>query len=137
MVLSPSERKEKDQIDLLIIQEIAETGKIEGLAYLWVVSKMQELASGKDVTDVFHGVRRELRQQATITKSIKSALRCETYRRESEESDDRKIPLDPDIFERVSIEVFEETGEKRAYGTIKEDWESWGGFLKNLPRVIN
>ena len=76
MVLTPAQKKDKDQIDLLMIQEIAETGKIEGLAYLWVVSKLRELASGKDVTDVFHGVRRELRQQATITKSIKSALKC-------------------------------------------------------------
>ena len=135
MVFNSSQKKEKDQIDLLMIQEIAETGKIEGLAHLWVVSKMRELASGKDVTDVFHGVRRELRQQATITKSIKSALKCEKYRRESEASETRKTPLDPDIFERVSREISEEIGEKRGYGTIKEDWEYWGQDLKKLPHV--
>lgn len=137
MALNPSERKDKDQIDLLMIQEIAETGRIEGLAHLWVVSKMRELASGKDVTDVFHGVRRELRQQATITKSIKSALKCEKYRRESEESGKRKIPLDPAIFDRVSREISEETGEKRDYGTIKEDWKSWGEYLKKLPHITD
>lgn len=137
MVLTPAQKKDKDQIDLLMIQEIAETGKIEGLAHLWVVSKMRELASGKDVTDVFHGVRRELRQQATITKSIQSALKCEKYRRESEESGKRKIPLDPDIFERVSREISEEMGEKRDYGTIKEDWKSWGEYLKKLPHVTD
>ena len=137
MVLTPAQKKDKDQIDLLMIQEIAETGKIEGLAHLWVVSKMRELASGKDVTDVFHGVRRELRQQATITKSIQSALKCEKYRRESEESGKRKIPLDPDIFERVSREISEEMGEKRDYGTIKEDWKSWGEYLKKLPHITD
>lgn len=136
-MLTPAQKKDKDQIDLLMIQEIAETGKIEGLAHLWVVSKMRELASGKDVTDVFHGVRRELRQQATITKSIQSALKCEKYRRESEESGKRKIPLDPDIFERVSREISEEMGEKRDYGTIKEDWKSWGEYLKKLPHVTD
>ena len=137
MVLTPVQKKEKDQIDLLMIQEIAETGRIEGLAYLWVVSKMRELASGKDVTDVFHGVRRELRQQGTVTKSIKSALKCEKYRRESEASDTRKTPLDPDIFEQVSKEISEELGEKRDYGTIKEDWKSWGEYLKKLPHVTD
>ena len=137
MVLTPAQKKDKDQIDLLMIQEIAETGRIEGLAHLWVVSKMRELASGKDVTDVFHGVRRELRQQATITKSIKSALKCEKYRRESEESGKRKIPLDPAIFDRVSREISEETGEKRDYGTIKEDWKSWGEYLKKLPHITD
>jgi len=132
MVLT-RKQKDKDQIDLLMIQEIAESGKIEGLTHLWVVLKMRELASGKNVTDVFHGVHRELRQQETITTSIKCALKCEEYRRIPPESGKRRIPLDPDIFDRVSREFEEETGEKRVYETIKEDWRSWGRFLKKLP----
>lgn len=135
MALNPDQRKNKDQIDLLMIQEIAESGKIEGLAHMWVVFKMRELASGKHVTDVFHGVHRELRQQATLTKSIRCALLCEKYRRESAESEQRKTPLDPDIFERVSREFSAEMKEKRSYGTIKDDWESWGEYLKKLPHV--